>query len=323
MSRIHITAVVAHIDHGKTTLIDSLLATNNVISSSCAGDIRFMDNRDDEQIRGITLKMSVASLERKKIIEKVYDDKVDNRMIPCDDAIVDKDIILDNNMVDNIHEIKSVINQENLQNKNDINNDNKLKKVFKKNIKNDININNNINIYKQNCNENNIERNAKDNNLNNINVTHKNYNEKTSQYNTHQEEIVTKHIIIDTPGHVDFETLVQISSFISTAFIMIIDVNEGITPRLFSILSHVKNKHVILVLNKIDKILTQEIDDSYYLILSIISKVNNLVGFDQFEWEKGNVVLAWSTMCAGIDIDKTEKILKNKDLKSAIRLFYE
>ena len=49
-------------DHGKTSLADSLIATNGVISSRLAGKLRYMDSRPDEQERGITMKSSAIAL---------------------------------------------------------------------------------------------------------------------------------------------------------------------------------------------------------------------------------------------------------------------
>ncbi|KAJ1736071.1 Cytoplasmic GTPase/eEF2-like protein (ribosomal biogenesis) [Coemansia biformis] len=54
--------VLAHVDHGKTTLSDALLATNGIISSKLAGKIRYLDSREDEQERGITMETSGISL---------------------------------------------------------------------------------------------------------------------------------------------------------------------------------------------------------------------------------------------------------------------
>ncbi|KAI2088102.1 Cytoplasmic GTPase/eEF2-like protein (ribosomal biogenesis) [Ophidiomyces ophidiicola] len=49
-------------DHGKTSLTDSLIATNGIISPKLAGKIRYLDSRPDEQLRGITMESSAISL---------------------------------------------------------------------------------------------------------------------------------------------------------------------------------------------------------------------------------------------------------------------
>ncbi|KAM0264879.1 hypothetical protein ACHAQJ_000395 [Trichoderma viride] len=54
--------ILAHVDHGKTSLTDALLATNGIISPKLAGKIRFLDSRPDEQTRGITMESSAISL---------------------------------------------------------------------------------------------------------------------------------------------------------------------------------------------------------------------------------------------------------------------
>ncbi|KAH1029345.1 hypothetical protein HUJ05_002604 [Dendroctonus ponderosae] len=54
--------ILAHVDHGKTTLCDLLLSTNCLVSQRMAGSLRYLDDRLDEQERGITMKSSAVSL---------------------------------------------------------------------------------------------------------------------------------------------------------------------------------------------------------------------------------------------------------------------
>ncbi|KAJ2006711.1 translation elongation factor 2 [Coemansia thaxteri] len=55
-------SVIAHVDHGKSTLTDSLVAKAGIISSAKAGETRFTDTRQDEQDRCITIKSTAISM---------------------------------------------------------------------------------------------------------------------------------------------------------------------------------------------------------------------------------------------------------------------
>jgi len=55
-------AIAAHVDHGKTTLTDNLLAGAGMISDETAGEQLAMDTEEDEQERGITIDAANVSM---------------------------------------------------------------------------------------------------------------------------------------------------------------------------------------------------------------------------------------------------------------------
>ncbi|RYG69929.1 GTP-binding protein [archaeon] len=80
-------SVIAHVDHGKSTLTDSLVCKAGVIAAKHAGTARYMDTRADEQERGITIKSTGISMffeyniqsgEVLKTIEETGDEGVTN-----------------------------------------------------------------------------------------------------------------------------------------------------------------------------------------------------------------------------------------------------
>ena len=60
--RIRNLAIAAHIDHGKTTLSDNLIAGAGMMSEDLAGKSRVLDFADQESARGITINAASASM---------------------------------------------------------------------------------------------------------------------------------------------------------------------------------------------------------------------------------------------------------------------
>ncbi|MDC3317512.1 GTP-binding protein, partial [Candidatus Poseidoniaceae archaeon] len=54
--------IAAHIDHGKTTLSDNLIAGAGMMSSDLAGAARVLDFDEQESARGITINAASASM---------------------------------------------------------------------------------------------------------------------------------------------------------------------------------------------------------------------------------------------------------------------
>ncbi|KAI5169552.1 hypothetical protein PAEPH01_0806 [Pancytospora epiphaga] len=182
-----ITSIIAHIDHGKTTVMDTLIAAEGHISKSLAGDLRYMDSRPDEQHRKITLKLGLVQLKN-------------------------------------------------------------------------------------------------------------------------------GHIFIDTPGHIDFESLIFCSSILADNFAIIIDINEGITPRTYSLVKYICKERAVLLLNKVDRA------ESFDKVQLVVHQMNALMGEDIFFWEKNNVILCCASLCAGLSYG-VFRFSKTNTLKSAFSAF--
>ena len=66
-------AIIAHVDHGKTTLVDQLLRQSGVFRENQAIDERAMDLMDQERERGITIKAKNTSVRWKDYLINVVD----------------------------------------------------------------------------------------------------------------------------------------------------------------------------------------------------------------------------------------------------------
>jgi len=78
-------SVIAHVDHGKSTLTDSLISAAGIIAKAAAGDTRFMDTRKDEQERTITIKSTGVSLYFEMLNDDIEIAKEPNKAPPKKD----------------------------------------------------------------------------------------------------------------------------------------------------------------------------------------------------------------------------------------------
>jgi GTP-binding protein len=66
-------AIIAHVDHGKTTLMDAILKQTQVFQDHQAMDQRVMDSMDLEREKGITIKAKNASVQHKEYTFNLID----------------------------------------------------------------------------------------------------------------------------------------------------------------------------------------------------------------------------------------------------------
>ena len=65
MDKLRNVAIIAHVDHGKTTLVDEMLKQSGVFRENQEVETRVMDSGDLERERGITRTPPSATATRK------------------------------------------------------------------------------------------------------------------------------------------------------------------------------------------------------------------------------------------------------------------
>ncbi|HBJ60192.1 MAG TPA: translational GTPase TypA, partial [Opitutae bacterium] len=71
--RIRNLAIIAHVDHGKTTLVDQLLKQSGCFRENQVLDDRAMDSMAQERERGITIKAKNTSVRWGEYLVNIVD----------------------------------------------------------------------------------------------------------------------------------------------------------------------------------------------------------------------------------------------------------
>ena len=73
MQNIRNIAIIAHVDHGKTTLVDKMLLAGNLFRSNQSTGELMLDNNDLERERGITILSTDVSISYKDTKNNIID----------------------------------------------------------------------------------------------------------------------------------------------------------------------------------------------------------------------------------------------------------
>ena len=73
MKNIRNIAIIAHVDHGKTTLVDQLLKSSGTFRENEQVDVRVMDSNDLEKERGITILAKTTAINYKDFRINILD----------------------------------------------------------------------------------------------------------------------------------------------------------------------------------------------------------------------------------------------------------
>lgn len=73
MKKVKNIAIIAHVDHGKTTIVDQLLTTSGLFRDNQEVQVRMMDSNDLEKERGITILAKNTAVEYKDYVINILD----------------------------------------------------------------------------------------------------------------------------------------------------------------------------------------------------------------------------------------------------------
>ena len=76
-------AIIAHVDHGKTTLVDEMLRQGGIYRENQETEDRVMDSNDLERERGITILAKNTAIHYKGVISTVQDNRPFRHLSLC------------------------------------------------------------------------------------------------------------------------------------------------------------------------------------------------------------------------------------------------
>ncbi|CAA9989851.1 elongation factor Tu, putative [Plasmodium knowlesi strain H] len=296
--RVRNICILAHVDHGKTTLVDNLISSNKIISDKNIGKVKYLDNREDEQKRQITMKSSSILLKHtynKAYLDELFRDRAAEQKSPSG-----KDMHAIG--VEGQTAGMTISTTDGEQVKPSAGPNGKAsssRSVIKRREGTEVQ----------------------------AQADAETANAETANAETADDRNIHLINIIDTPGHVDFSSEVSTCIRICDGALILVDCIEGMCSQTKIVLRQTWKEMIksILVINKIDKLITNQNMDSvsaYEHINNIIEQVNAYIyqlymeenmdkeNVESSELEKytysplkGNVLLCSSTHCWCIDMN--------------------
>lgn len=265
-------SVIAHVDHGKSTLSDSLVGYAGLIAKANVGDSRYMDTRPDEQERGVTIKSTAVTLHFE--LEETQLKFLNEERLHREKCIEQEAIDAKNREVE---AAKRALKDSDKKGKKD----KKDKKSDKKDKKSEKVQEQEMTQDEKEAEEARMEQMLRMKKLGKIDL----YAEETKA--RRQNKAGTWKVpflinLIDCPGHVDFSSEVTAALRVTDGAIVVVDCIEGVCVQTETVLRQAISERIrpVLFMNKLDRVfleLMMDPEEAYQTFSRAIESVNVVI----------------------------------------------